>query len=496
MNSRERITTIEELAAHYANSMKGYKLISYYKAAFPVYRISSELVIQRKKELGLIQEFCLKYLKVGAKNVNNLKNFLGLDEKVITSNLLTLHHLDMVNYRFGTKEVILTSKGIEVLEKNNFVVPEVIDYTFLIDGITGEYQINQSLDKVDRIKNNCHIIPFLESKPDIDMIDIKSVKNIVSIQQRLNNSSYLDADILSIKNIEKIEKFYRKLNVLVFRNEYGNYELQVYDINKRNQKYEAKLMVMLGKNFKIIPTVEFDSEMYNTSDSLIDMGKVEKLLNEKDSLIDVIDDLERRVEEVEKIEVDTEEDYLTKTMQIDQLKKELEKERLKEKAIPRLINTYEHRPILIKALNEAKRQVVIVSPWIKEAATDFELRGAIQRAMERKVKVVICYGISKKIESDVHYAVNLLKKLKKDEIYGKYLSLVLLGNTHEKVLICDEVFTVVTSFNWLSFKGDKNRGFRQETGTYVEDFDFTKNMINNLQDRILDSGNNINIKLY
>lgn len=495
MNSTERITTIEELAGHYANSMKGYKLVSYYKAAFPVYRISSELVIQRKKELGLIQEFCLKYLRAGAKNVNNLKNFLGLDEKVVTSNLLTLHQLDMVNYRFATQEVILTPKGIEALEKNNFVVPEIIDYTFLIDGITGDYQINQSLDRAEKIKNNSHIIPFLESKPDIDVIDIKSVKNIVNIQKHLNNSSYLDADILAVKNIEKIEKFYRKLNILVFMNDCGNYELQVYDVNKRNQKYEAKLMVMLRKNFKIIPTVEFDIEMYDTSNSLIDKDKVEILANEKDNLIDVIDTLERRVEEAEKMEVNTEEDYLTKTMQIDQLRKELEKEKLKEKAIPKLINTYEHRPILIRALNEAKKQVVIVSPWIKETATDFELRGAIQKAMERKVKVVICYGISKKIESDVNYAVNLLKKLKEDKTYGKYLSLVLLGNTHEKVLICDEVFTVVTSFNWLSFKGDKNRGFRQETGTYVEDFEFSKNMISNLQERILASGNSTNIKL-
>lgn len=495
MNSTERITTIEELAGHYANSMKGYKLVSYYKAAFPVYRISSELVIQRKKELGLIQEFCLKYLRAGAKNVNNLKNFLGLDEKVVTSNLLTLHQLDMVNYRFATQEVILTPKGIEALEKNNFVVPEIIDYTFLIDGITGDYQINQSLDRAEKIKNNSHIIPFLESKPDIDVIDIKSVKNIVNIQKYLNNSSYLDADILAVKNIEKIEKFYRKLNILVFMNDCGNYELQVYDVNKRNQKYEAKLMVMLRKNFKIIPTVEFDIEMYDTSNSLIDKDKVEILANEKDNLIDVIDTLERRVEEAEKMEVNTEEDYLTKTMQIDQLRKELEKEKLKEKAIPKLINTYEHRPILIRALNEAKKQVVIVSPWIKETATDFELRGAIQKAMERKVKVVICYGISKKIESDVNYAVNLLKKLKEDKTYGKYLSLVLLGNTHEKVLICDEVFTVVTSFNWLSFKGDKNRGFRQETGTYVEDFEFSKNMISNLQERILASGNSTNIKL-
>ena len=29
-----------------------------------------------------------------------------------------------------------------------------------------------------------------------------------------------------------------------------------------------------------------------------------------------------------------------------------------------------------------------------------------------------------------------------------------LGDTHAKVLICDSRFSVVTSFNWLSFRGD------------------------------------------
>jgi hypothetical protein len=42
-----------------------------------------------------------------------------------------------------------------------------------------------------------------------------------------------------------------------------------------------------------------------------------------------------------------------------------------------------------------------------------------------------------------------------------------LGRTHAKVLICDDRFIVVTSFNWLSFKGDPKRTFRDERGTMV-----------------------------
>ncbi len=495
MQNIERITSIEQLASSYSDSIKGYRLATYYKAAFPVYRIKCEIILQRKKELGLIQEFCLKYIKAGAKNTDNLMNFLGLEEKVIISNILNLHQLDMVNYKFATKEVILTSKGIETLEKNIFLAPEQLDYTFLIDGITGEYQINESLDKGERVRRSFHMIPFIENKPEIDEIDLNKIKKVADKQQRLNNNNYLDGDILSVKSIDKIEKVYRKLNVLVFTNDKGDFEIQVYDINKRMQQYETKLISLIGKRFNIIPTVEFDSEIDNKGTSLINEAKIRKKVEEANEILDNIKEIESKVQEIESIDVESDEEYLTKTMQIDRLKKELEMEKQKIKYAPKILNTYEHRPILIKALREAKKQVVIVSPWIKNDATDSELRGEIRKTMSRKVKVVICYGISNKIEQDVKKAINLLNELKEDKAISKYLSLVKLGNTHEKVLVCDDKFTVITSFNWLSFKGDPKKGFRQETGSLLEGKDSADRMLSNLQSRIIEAGNRTNIVL-
>ena len=37
-----------------------------------------------------------------------------------------------------------------------------------------------------------------------------------------------------------------------------------------------------------------------------------------------------------------------------------------------------------------------------------------------------------------------------------------VGNTHRKHLVSDGKFAVVTSFNWLSFRGDPNRKARDE----------------------------------
>ncbi len=42
-----------------------------------------------------------------------------------------------------------------------------------------------------------------------------------------------------------------------------------------------------------------------------------------------------------------------------------------------------------------------------------------------------------------------------------------LGDTHAKILVVDDRFVIVTSFNWLSYKGDPNLPFRDERGTLV-----------------------------
>ena len=491
MNKGQRITTIEQLASNYANSVKGYKLVNYYKGAFPIYRLSTEIIVQRKKELGVIQEFCLKFIRAQAKTSKHLSNFMGLSRKVIESNLMELHQLDMINFNFATQQIRLTDKGIETLENNNFIVPERIDYTFLIDGITGEYQLNESLDKLDGVKNNTHVIPFNIGKPDIDDISIRSIKNTIEENKRLNNSSYLDGDLLNISKIEKIEKWYRKFNVLVFANENGDIELQVYDKNKRCMNYESILIQMLDKKLKVIPTVEKVDEIDNNKSGIYD--EYFKEAQENNELKKQIEALEESVEENIDLDVQTEEEFISKTMMIEELQEELLKAKEMLKRKPQILDTYEHRPILLKALKEAQTQVVIVSPWIKKDATDYELRKEIKNAMERNVKVVICYGISNEIEDNVKYALKPLEELKKEANIGKNLSLIKLGNTHEKVLVCDKTFVVITSFNWLSFKGDPKRGFRQETGTLNEDEEVAKMMLKNLQKRIDESGLKCNI---
>lgn len=495
-----KVSTIENLVKEYANSVKGFDLVNYYKGAFPVYRIDAEVVVQKKKEIGIIQEYCLKFIYANSNGkkplkIKTLSNFLGISEKVVESNVLELHQLDLVIFRFNSNEVILTEKGIDVLEKNNLIVPEIMNYIFLIDGITGEYQIQESLFKMNMIKNQNYIIPFNKPKPLIDNININKLKALVDEDARLNKRSYINGNIININSIEKVEKLYRRFNVLVYSNDKYEIELKIFDRSKRKTEYETILLNMLNDNLKVIPTVDKNEEIDNNSDNEI-LNYIKDAREKEEEVRNIegnIKRLESDVEENKNIEVESDEEFQSKTLRIQELELELQKEREKLTWLPRLLNTYEHRPFMIETLRKAKSQVVIVSPWIKSTATDYELRMEIKSALMRKVKIVICYGISNEIEKDVQYALKQLEELRKDPKCRNYLHLVKLGNTHEKVLVCDKEYVVITSFNWLSFKGDPKRGFRQETGTFMKNKKITEEMLNNLQHRINEVGDKTKI---
>jgi hypothetical protein len=41
------------------------------------------------------------------------------------------------------------------------------------------------------------------------------------------------------------------------------------------------------------------------------------------------------------------------------------------------------------------------------------------------------------------------------------------GDAHAKILLMDDKYAVIGSFNWLSFEGDPRKGFREEMSYYV-----------------------------
>ena len=46
--------------------------------------------------------------------------------------------------------------------------------------------------------------------------------------------------------------------------------------------------------------------------------------------------------------------------------------------------------------------------------------------------------------------------------------IVKTAGTHQKILVCDRQFAITGSFNWLSYKGRQDSGYREELGVLFQ----------------------------
>lgn len=138
------------------------------------------------------------------------------------------------------------------------------------------------------------------------------------------------------------------------------------------------------------------------------------------------------------------------------------------------LRTEDHRPKLEQALREAQREIVIISPWFTRRAVNLALRQLLVGALRRGVVVRIGYGMGQehdRQEADRHAnnlnAVlwDLRESIPPDLEAG--LELWRTTGTHQKILVCDRTWAVNTSFNWLSYLGAVDEGYRNETGMLV-----------------------------
>jgi hypothetical protein len=312
---------------------------------------------------------------------------------------------------------------------------------------------------------------------------------------------------------------------------------RVLDRGKRLHTYEDVLTAMFPSQPEVLPFERADVAALPAELSPL---LPRELLQKADALEDERERLKAIIEAEEEVVVNSPVGVDAATVEIDGVpdlpkpvsntRAELEtlKQRLaeveKERDSLRLVETYEHRDLLEKALKHARKQVIIVSPWLEPAAINDDLQKLMGRAIEKGVEIIIGWGMppnaeerSPKRDEKSLYMLRQLERMARDtkeaaerlrkeqaarqaklaerghtippdtsaeeKAIGR-LRVVRLGDTHEKILIADTRFAVVTSFNFLSFRADPRRGFRRETGMYYEVKSKVEQLIQNVMLRI------------
>jgi len=133
------------------------------------------------------------------------------------------------------------------------------------------------------------------------------------------------------------------------------------------------------------------------------------------------------------------------------------------------VPVYEHPAILEEALETARERLLIISPWIRRAVVNDPFLRKLERACARGVRISLGFGLGDVDEGEKPGDAQARALLESLAASTERFQMKRLGNTHAKVLIKDAEFFVITSFNWLSFRGDPSKPFRDEWGTLVRD---------------------------
>lgn len=339
--------------------------------------------------------------------------------------------------------------GLELIEKKQkreiFKDKLYIEYDMLINSISNVYERN-SRPTVQRLDKNKDVElqgksenSFIPGKYNLDreMPDGKIYRTILyeKIKKFYEEQEENQADIL-VENIDNIEVFndktYDFYYTLFFINEDDDEKLLVIDEDNDIEENQTHILNYLQENRLF--TLNFKNKKKDNENG------VKRQYNQK----------KESIREISNIGLNTSKN--------------------------KLIQNEEHPLYLIEAFKNAKSEIHIISPWIRYKILE-KYSKYLENALEKNITVYITYGISNGKKEDIdNKAREYLNELEK-----KYKNLHIRGNsnTHEKILICDDNWAIIGSFNWLSYDGKDDR---DETSNLFTD----KDNINKLKGKNMD----------
>jgi hypothetical protein len=486
----------EEVARRYA-CRSSFRLADYAEVGLPVYRLTVQAYFLLRKQIPPSEEFVLKAIEAGLDSADAISNFLGLERLLVDDAMAALVQTDDVCLAAppgsASQVLALTQKGKHTLREAKLVAPEERTISIDFDGLLRRPIAYPGwLLKPRDLKEAGvqEIPPFPQKRPET--ADLK-VKDVGRILRQPGSPVELGRELLGIKAIERRELFFQPALALVYKAKVGDDVQVAFALDGRlsTEHEEAFARANGPKKLGILQSLAASTPGWNKND-IPPVEQVAGPPNEQELEAMKQAAAEAQAELVEARQVaqqaDSEEEKRRAEEKMDAASKLLTQANSALAAIPvRGLDVHEHPPLLEQALRESKQRLLINSPWIRGKVVNRSFVRQLENLLKRNVKVFIGYGLGEEdtqmSESDRRAEQDL------ENLAGKYrhFAFIRLGDTHAKVLISDRQFIVTTSFNWLSFRGDPNRTFRDEQGMFVGIPELVDKRFDHLASRFADS---------
>ena len=421
------------------------KLVAIEDCGIPVTSLEVNLLTQRKREMAIVDEFVLRLLSNGPVSRERVGSVLGLQPEFVIEILARLISDTVVVQERESKLLRISAFGRHVLDKDGDIFPTNHSESIYFNRVTWEIETSPIIRAISRkaaLESNWVILPSVHkgkiSDEDVTLEKIRSFFGLDSAKK---------IEILSLQSIrQKGSAKYVYGKLLAYQNHLtGKVEPLIALDGILREDITSSL---------ISQNVDMSGLGFPDAEQILPLDKIQLEKYNEDFLVmdPVFEDI---IEVADK-----------KTSQ------NISPEALISAPIIRDVDTFEHVIYLEKALKAARSRILIISPWIKGNVVNDVFVSHLEDRIRKGVRVDIVYGYKNQKErnSDDYRGShkNALQKLyalmKK---YPQKMEIHELDDSHAKIMLFDDV-VIKTSFNWLSFKGDPERTYRFESGTYIE----------------------------
>ncbi|MEG4998122.1 phospholipase D-like domain-containing protein [Microcoleus sp. B4-D4] len=493
MSSEESASLTPEELRRYDNRT-GFDLVSCREVGLPVYKITVQVLTQLRKPIPPIEEYVLKAINVGLSSEEDIGGFLGLEPPIIRDSMINLRmseDIDLIAPDDSLMQVWkLTKKGEGTLRDAKIIVPEERTFDINFDGLLrypryyGQLESRLLKPKDLRNKDIIEIEPFPKKPPELSDLKLKDVDAIIrQIEGESKAKVKQYRDLLALKAIERRQRFFQPALILIYKAKDSDDVQVAFAIDAvLSNEHEAAFARAKGvKKLRLLEALRESAPQKLAAEVLGHEFVAQAPLQQVEALKEEVSAAQAQIEAQIEITRNTlertedKEEKLLLEQQLQEAQQQIEKLQVKLDsllaAVPmRWLEMYEHRPLLEQALQDSQERLMIISPWIRASSVDKRFIQQFENLLKRGVQVFIGYGLGenddKKYQPDIQAEKNIQKLASQ---YKDNFRLKRLGDTHAKILISDLKFAVTTSFNWLSFKGDRDRTFRDERGTLVSD---------------------------
>ncbi len=473
-----RLEDVVEMAAY---ARPGYALAAFKEAALPVYVLTARVLTLEKKPISPIEEACLRAVEAGLESAEDLSEFLGLPTSVLKGTLASLNSREQINYirpsTDAAAQVLLTQKGRMALASARIIEPEERLVKLVFDPLLKKvvFLPAAALFRPKDVKEHGWMeIPTCGVKrPEVEDVPLADIDKAV---QRMPRGQDQSRELLAVRRLERRELQFTPCIALYYRANAGrDVQLAFYRDDGPSVAHETAFAELGGPELIGVSHV-LEPRIGPVLDGLDVIPPTQAMSEEVAALAETIAVATATVSAATDSEASTAEKEIVQ-------RAEEAKARLRAMT-QRELRCHEHPKLLTAALTKSRSRLLIVSPWINHYVVDPLFVRSLEALLRNGVDVYIGYGIGENIEAKgddkARRNLPITPQAQKefDDLQKRFdnLTVKFVGNTHRKQLVSDDKFAVITSFNWLSFKGDVKQKARDEFGILVSEPDLLESI--------------------